>query len=372
MHHLLIIQFKKRERSLIFKGKSYLRKNLVDEVSIYYDRIILSFDRTKSVNLQNCLFSQKSLFRYEIQKSLCFYLAVTGVIPEVKEIWLERNDENQYLEDISFAKEWSTCTVRRVLKPEVLACIFETGQESRVLYTVLTFYLKAQMDHSHDSFRAAWSGLNALYTALAPSGASWERDKIEALRPYFDMDSLSEIREKVSMLNDSFWKELDWYSFTRNLCVERGKVKSIDKVIEPVYNLQDSMLIRTITDYMRSTIYTDKDENSGEKADNERLRKEINKKENEISGKKADFERRRREIDRKVNEYGVSYSSRAYFLVIQYCYMLRNRSFHAEKAYPIFAIYDVGAGQTIEEYLTNLILMTIEGLLAELHSQLNR
>ena len=50
-------------------------------------------------------------------------------------------------------------------------------------------------------------------------------------------------------------------------------------------------------------------------------------------------------------------------MVVDYCYMLRNRSFHANKAYPLF-MFDSGEEEcTVEDILTKLLLMTIEGIL---------
>ena len=347
MQHQLIIQFSKQKRSLIYQGRSCLRKNLTDDIAIYHDRILLTFDRKKPVQLQDCLFSRKSLFRYEIQKALCFYLAVTGGLPEVKRISLQRKDVEQVQENIAFAESWQKCHVERLLDTSVAAQIFDSGEKAKAAYIALTYYLKAQMDHfSHDRFRAAWSGLNVLYTARAPQNAAKEWEKIEALKQYFEKDSLSEVRDFVRELDEQLWKKLDWFSYTRNLCTnESGKVLSINKIIQRVFELRDSMLITNITDYMGAVVYTDQEGNYG---------------------KKEDLQRYREEIDRHIKESGNSDTGRAKFLIAGYCYMLRNRSFHAEKAYPLFVIGEEDAEKTVEEILTELILMTIEGLMREL------
>ena len=72
------------------------------------------------------------------------------------------------------------------------------------------------------------------------------------------------------------------------------------------------------------------------------------------------------EIKRIIEKNVISNVARARFLVADYCYMLRNRSFHAEKAYPLFVINKEADYKTVEEVLTELILMTMEGLLKEL------
>ena len=80
-------------------------------------------------------------------------------------------------------------------------------------------------------------------------------------------------------------------------------------------------------------------------------------------GKKADYQRCAKEIERNIKANDVSYVARAQFLVVDYCYMLRNRSFHANKAYPLF-MFDSGEEEcTVEDILIKLLLITIEGIL---------
>ena len=52
------------------------------------------------------------------------------------------------------------------------------------------------------------------------------------------------------------------------------------------------------------------------------------------------------------------------FFVTEYCYMLRNRSFHAVRPYPIFDLFDE-SGNSTEALLTKLLLYVIRDLLAE-------
>lgn len=344
MLHKLIIYLNETEQSLIYQGASHLRKNLVDEVSIFYDKIILTFDRSKPVSLKTSLFSSNSLLRYELQKALCFYLAVRGILPEVQAITLEKNEDTQSLEDLAFAQKWHKCRVARRLDPSIAASIFQHDAEAKASYIAMTFYLKAQLDHfSHDRFRAAWSGFNALYTTFTSEAESEEWKKIKATNRYFELNELKEARQIVSGLDEAFWNKLDWYSFTRNLCTDKnGKVKKIDNVKQSVYSLRDAMLITRVSGYMKSVVYTDQEGNYG---------------------KKADYQRCAKEIERNIKANDVSYVARARFLVVDYCYMLRNRSFHANKAYPLF-MFDSGEEEcTVEDILTKLLLITIEGIL---------
>ena len=63
-----------------------------------------------------------------------------------------------------------------------------------------------------------------------------------------------------------------------------------------------------------------------------------------------------------VEERKVNYLARLKFLLCEYGYMLRNRKFHAAKAYPIFVIAE-DAETKNEKILTRSILLTINDVL---------
>ena len=70
------------------------------------------------------------------------------------------------------------------------------------------------------------------------------------------------------------------------------------------------------------------------------------------------FEKRLKRKSNHVNE-------QLRFLTISYCYMLRNRSFHADKPYPVFGLFDE-SGKSTEDVLTRLLLYVIRDLIAEI------
>ena len=337
MQQNLIIQFDNGQQDLIYQGSSWLRKNLSDEVEIYYNKIVLSFSRSKSMGLQECLFSPKSVIRYEIQRALCFYLSVVGFIPKVEGIVLLKNGKEELLENISFSEKWHKCKVARTLDAGMASRMFDGRRFSKDIYISMSYYLKAQMDHfSHDCFRAAWSGLNVLYTAISPENASTERDKLNVLKKWVTDGKLSAAVEYVKNLEeDSFWGKLNWYMFVKQNCDSTGKKKKTKDFLNGVIDLQDAMLVKRITDLMRAALQID-----------------LSEKENEI--------------ERAVSKNIVSYTNRTKFLIAAYCYMVRNRSFHAERAYPLFEIRFNSTEKTIEQILTELLLITVECLMKEL------
>ena len=58
------------------------------------------------------------------------------------------------------------------------------------------------------------------------------------------------------------------------------------------------------------------------------------------------------------------------FIVCRYCYMMRNKSFHAETIYPLFVISD-DAETRIEKILTEVLLLTIKDLFILYSDKLN-
>ena len=63
-----------------------------------------------------------------------------------------------------------------------------------------------------------------------------------------------------------------------------------------------------------------------------------------------------------VEERKVNYLARLKFLLCEYGYMLRNRNFHAAKAYPLFVIAEDAETQK-EKILTKIILLTVKDVL---------
>ena len=311
----------------LYSGICYYRKNLSDHISIRQDSIEITFERSKKDKPEELLDTQNSVIRYYLQKALCFYLAVEGSIPEVKDITFTCNDKTVSVEYEGYAKYWKNCRVWTCLSSEAARIIFE-GPEGKPFYIIMSHFLKAQLDHfSHDRFRSSWSCLNGLYTyldGLQNNGYRSEEKKISTLFRILGGNELPVSLAKIESLDEEgFWRKLKWYNILSDY-----KQKNFSQLCSAKYS--DSMLLELFCRHR--AVFAE-----------------------EISSDDEGWEK----LQRKAEEGKTVPKDRLKFLVCEYCYKVRNRSFHAERAYPLFIISeDTETG--IEKELTEIILLLVK------------
>lgn len=66
-------------------------------------------------------------------------------------------------------------------------------------------------------------------------------------------------------------------------------------------------------------------------------------------------------LEQKIKKGTKAPKDRLKILISVYCYKLRNRSFHAERAYPLFIISE-DVETEVEQILTEIILLTVKDL----------
>lgn len=354
--HQFVIAFKEKLNDLLYSGKSFYRVNQIDELEIRTSRIILLFVRTKKQDVSQCLYTSNSIVRYEIQRALCFYLAVVGRIPDVEDIYLMQENERKNVEFNAFTECWKDCKLAIRMPRESIVDIF--GQYGKTKYIALTYFLKAQLVRfSNDGFRAAWTGFNTVMSAVAiaaekskgkyTGGRIAERDKLVDFATKVKHSSMAEMKARVETLSkEHFWKQLDWYNCFTNPYKKRHPEKleqgSLSNLQEIGKRLYDGNIV-------------------SEKYEDVFLLKQIIKNYCGIK-KNAEFSMKCTPILNEQDQ--VVLEDRIIFLICDYCYMLRNRNFHGEKAYPLFVIseeHETGA----ERALTELLLRTIVDLIGE-------
>ena len=222
---------------------------------------------------------------------------------------------------------WNNCQITVLLKPETASkCFLQDGKNA---YIVLTYFLKAQLDSfPFDGFRAAWSGLNALYSTLIEKGR--ERDKLDQLKGLMIRSDMSETSAYIATLDERFWKSLEWYNYVCNL---NGKT-----VYEDLQKIGSRTQDKTIYIQLANQI------------------RERNKRDKEFDKDKLE-----NLISKPLRSRKDSIKEKYVFLVTEYCYMLRNRSFHAARHYPVFGLFDE-ENQSTQEQLMEVILHTIADL----------
>jgi hypothetical protein len=213
------------------------------------------------------------------------------------------------------------------LKLEIAAKCFQ--KEGKHAYIVLSYFLKAQLDNfPADGFRAAWSGLNALYSTLTED--THEREKIKRLKNLITDSNMTQTGEYVSKLDDYFWKNLEWYNY---LQVLGGK--TVDQALQ---NIGSKTRDRTIYMMLASQV------------------RELNKRKREM-----DYSVFEKKIEKSWKNRRNSIEEKYVFLITEYCYMIRNRSFHAARPYPVFGLFDA-ENISIQEQLTEVVLHCISDL----------
>lgn len=346
MEHYLEVVFKKKETEVLYDGASYLRENLSDQLYISDRKIRIFFSRSKKMPLKDVLDSSNSLIRYQLQRALCFYLAVQGTIPDVSSITFFDGIRKHPIAHESFTDTWKNCNLDILLPKEAVSAVFSERDKGKRVFVVLTYFIKAQLDlFSHDRFRAAWSGINGIYRTFCSNDKEKEYLQIRKLGESIVQFEMKNSQELVSSLSAGFWDHLEWYAFVHSRTGDRPYY-FLDK--ENKYHYSDSVVLERLLLAYKSA-YRDEERT---------IKKDPKKTKNEYSELTQYVNDTQAVIDRHI----IDYKEQIRFLVCKYCYMRRNRSFHAEKAYPVFVISkDTETGS--EQILTRLLLLVIKDFL---------
>lgn len=326
----LAVEFDTPDDAPLYSGICYYRKNLSDNIEIRRSGIVVNFERSKKDKPGELLNTQNSIIRYYLQKALCFYLAVVGCIPKVSAITFTCNDKTVPIEHESFTHHWEDCRADICLDPKAAGIIFESDK-GKPFYIMMTHFLKAQLDNfSHDRFRSAWSSLNCLYTYIdydyTKETNRNETQKLITLSKTINENVLPDLMNIVEQLDiEEFWKKLKWYNF-----FSEYKDGELERLATGSYT--DSMLLRLYCGHR--AVFSEKIQSNDKAWD---------------------------KIEKNAEKNISAPKDRLKFLICKYCYHVRNKSFHAEKAYPLFIISE-DTETRIEKELTQIILLTIKDL----------
>ena len=338
--HSLSVKFDSEDDELIYSGVSFYNKNIVDDIEIRKNAIIINFVRSSKMKTEMVLDSPKSNIRYHLQRTLCFYLAVIGNIPDVDSITFTCSGETVDIPHESFTGHWKNCDIDICLPVESAKVVFES-ENCKYFYIMISHFLKSQLDHfSHDRFRSAWSTLNAVYTYMDSINNEdtyrSENNKLSTLMYIIDKNTMNYSVDRIKRLkNDDFWEHISWYNAFHDF--SEKDFKSL--ISGSLYN--DSELLGYICNHMR--VFSEEI---------------INDEESWAILKEKSTKKNNRPKDRLK------------FIVCRYCYMMRNKSFHAETIYPLFVISD-DAETRIEKILTEVLLLTIKDLFILYSDKLN-
>lgn len=300
MKYQIVVRFTATPGTQYYQGQSFLRSNLSDYLTITSESITLRFERSRPVDLQKVLYSPKSLIRFELQRALCFYLAVRGELPPVKAFMLYVGKERSMLEHESFTGTWKNCHLSHTLSPDMIKAIFENADHSKALYTMLTYWLKAQlMIFPSDRFRAAWTGFNALYSCTSNNKRDKEIKKLNAYWHAIPSEKHTRALHWIEAQQLEIWSQLKWYNYAKS------RKNNVEYLFQKYY---DDVYMDKLISALRSS-----------KGDDvmDALLKQYHK---------------------QLSSHGSSFQTQLKFLVSEYAYFHRNQSFHGVNPYPLFII----------------------------------
>ena len=209
----LVVEFKEKQKDVLYEGPSWYSTKTVDQISITKNRIVIRFVRSAKVDTQAYLFTKASPVRIQLYRAACFYLAVTGALPDVKRVQLKSAQGDTELDKERLTQHWANCRIDLTMPAGVAAKCF--SQDGKMCYVAITYFLKAQLDSfPHDCFRAAWSGLNALYNGLTDD--RHEGEKLKRLSRHLEQYPPESATAYVQALPNAFWDELQWYNYIQN------------------------------------------------------------------------------------------------------------------------------------------------------------
>lgn len=347
----------------LYKGDSYYRTNLQDQLLITENMIQLTCERSTKKDMNTILSSSKSPERFHIHRALSCYYAVTGELPELMELSLQVGNDKEYADAKAFSQAWPKEKLYITMDKAVIGkCVSGPckGSNKNMPYVVLSYFLKAQNDSfSNDCFRAAWSGFNAFYGNLLQTRAR-ECDKIDELRKIIqdDKSKLTESLKFVKALDDdSFWKTLNWYVFVTESGWLREKVFPTPKKkqsVMPKSIYEDTILLKYFTKYLIAL-------DEGKVAE---LVKKGQIEEKEAEKRLKTIEQNKQRTNDMLETQKENLRQQIEFLSCDYCYKKRNRNYHGAVAFPIFSSSNGNHG-SLEMRLVAFLLFLIKDLLEE-------
>jgi hypothetical protein len=329
MKYSLIILFQSKNQAILYEGPS-IDKGSVDQLIVRGNCIALHFDRLKKMTADELLYSPRSKVRTQIQRVLTFYLAIQGTIPPLHSIELHCDDQVERIAHQHFTRTWSNCYTTKKFNSTDLASLFIDEPASKVIYSVLTYWLKSKLDEFvYDQFRFLWSGFNAIYEFAYqmkhPSNSNRVKSESEKLQ-YFEKVIMKSIKFKETLtyleaLPDDFYiDQVNWSKYVSN--------KSCNHLVGICSKYPDAIISQQITKYA-NVVYPDQT----------KLLNEMT----QISKQQAGI----------VNQH-----SRLKFLLMEMIYLKRSQHFHAEDHHPLFII-SAPDQRLAEQYYCEILQLVI-------------
>ncbi len=327
--YYLEIEFDNNNDTVIYEGNSYISSNhTADMVSLKYSGIRISFTRTYKKKWEDFRDQKNGPVMNHLKKALCCYMLAKGSIPECRAAVFAAEGREQELYDLkNKLNDQSGGKLDIKLRRSDFSRVF-TGdtEERKALYNSMTFFIHSQLSGNspHDSMRAAWSSLNALYTEIHGTGK--EQEKLDELWEYIPQLNMNKTTEYIIGLDDSVWNSLDWEKYVENGISNQERKNNFKRLLDGLF---------------------------AEQADFDSL----------LGG--LLFAAAKEKFPDLVNNCTASnVKKRIAFMVCRYCYFKRNMSMHAGMPYPLYVFSEKEESRT-ENILVKILNYTVRDILTE-------
>ena len=327
--YYLEIEFDNNNDTVIYEGNSYISSNhTADMVSLKYSGIRISFTRTYKKKWEDFRDQKNGYVMNHLKKALCCYMLAKGSIPECRAAVFAAEDSEQELYDLKnkLNDQSGGKLDIKLRRPDFSRVFTGDTEERKALYNSMTFFIHSQLSGNspHDSMRAAWSSLNALYTEIHRTGK--EQDKLDELWEYIPQLNMNKTTEYIIGFDDSVWNSLDWEKYVENGISNNDRKAKFKRLLDGLFAEQtdfDSLLGGLL------------------------------------------FAAAKEKFPDLVNNCTASnVKKRIAFMVCRYCYFKRNMSMHAGMPYPLYVFSEKEESRT-ENILVKILNYTVRDILTE-------
>lgn len=293
------------------KDVVYFTKNKIDfkdTIEFFENLIIITGERSSTINLEESLTTIKSNYYKEINKALIYtYFLKGNFIIESIELTVDKNkkslDKNKLNQP--FSKE---ILHNQKFEDKELSLLFMNVNESESLFISLMFLTKS-FNEPNSRFDNCWKSFNCLIRQLSKEEKDFEMLKYMRSFVIKNFEKLIKTKEVAKMIDEKYLEQCQTAGMLKNNYPKKPEKRA------NVEAMKDYLLLR-YDDYRICMLLKEK----------MICKKEFINFFDIDNYKQIDKELEKRIIKKEKNDADV-----ICFLILKYAYYLRNKFFHAEK-----------------------------------------
>lgn len=294
------------ETSVKWAGSAYYTNIHFDSVKITNGLISISGHRSSRFDLKRILYNSASTLYYQIVKVLAFYYLCSGYPLLIDKMELS-SDIFQTETETDFLQPFkkNLCPYQ-VMSENELENLFSFQGEKQLFLTCIICYINAIQDNSFENY---WKSFNSLYSILKHEGT--EFDKLKTVRSFVESHS-NRFANTLAHINLDTSADIRKLRIREFILNDWPTISHTKAFADTVQRFSDIRIIRVFEETLPYRI---------------------------------DF-LRNQGLDTSVQNYITTCKKQnktdnvelLCFYILKYSYFIRNKYFHAEKAYPYFIL----------------------------------